>query len=567
MLKLNNNDLKNIEKQSRYIGGEYNQILKDKKHIEIRYAICFPDIYETSFCNISLKSIYNMINNRCDTWCERVFAPGKDFEDLIRKKKIKLYALESKSNLDSFDIINFNIDNEMTYTNVLNMIDLFNIPLYAKDRQIRFPFIIATGNTTVNPYPMSPFIDIFVIGEFEAVINILLDKYKEWKQEKGKKTEYLDSIKNIEGVFIPSLHKTEDIIVSAVTRNVDDEIDYGHEHIVSNILNNKDKIYLEVARKNKYNLSNENIRQNSNEKLLNILKDTYKSTGLNKVCLDFANINNLQNLNNIDDFIIEVTKFSIDNKLKISYKNLKINLENISILKKMNYNLKSSITLDIGAASQKFRNLINPIINETYIINFAKMMFESGFTNLNLKLMIGLPTEDYSDLNYLLELCNKINSEYYKFSKDKIKNKFNLTIITEVFIPRPHTQFQYLKMCSQSKLEMKQEFLKDKLYKKNVKYIYDDVLYKKIKSFLILGDSKISKVIYNSWRFGSRFDNHKENFKYSIWNRALEKENIDLENYFINDKETSFCFDNIDVGIDKKYMIQKFYDIKTKLGI
>ncbi|MEG1705486.1 MAG: hypothetical protein RR290_02795 [Clostridia bacterium] len=563
MLKLNIYDFKNIINPAGYIGGEYNQVIKEKSNIKVRYAMCFPDIYEKSVNNINLKTMYSMLNNRIDTWCERVYAPCKDFENLMRKKKIKMYGLESKDYLDSFDIINFNLDDEMQYTNVLNIIDLCNIPLYAKDRQIRFPFVMATGKCTDNPYPLSPFIDIYIIGEFEEVISLIIDKYMEWKNEIGSKIKFLNSIKDIDGVYIPLLHTNKNNINRVIIKNLN-SVEYAKTPIVSNIKNNNDKIYIEVERvnsiKNRLNFENDNIRENTVQKIVSLAKTNYIYTGINEICLDF---NYLEKYYNMVELIEEMLKFTNENKIKLSFRNLKLNADNILLLKKINYDTKQCITLDIGASSQRLRDIICSNITEKNILDFAKVAFENNFNNINLKFKIGLPSEDYLDLNDILDICNKIFNEYYKIPKKQRKRKCSISITTEIFIPKPHTFFECFEQASQNKLEMKQQFLNDKLTKKNIRYIYDDIFQKNILGYIQKGDVTTGKVIYNAWRFGSRFDNNKNYFDYNIWMKALEKENIKIEDYINKryDINYEFCFDNIYTGINKEDIKQEYSKI------
>ncbi len=563
MLKLSSNELRKVIKPARYVGNEYNQICKNKLDVDIRFAMCFPDIYDIGMSNLGIKILYDILNKRKDTWCERVFAPWKDFEMLMRKRKIKLYGLESKDYIDTFDFIGFSLQYEMSYTNILNMLDLCNIPLYSKDRQIRFPFVIAGGPCTCNPYPLSPFIDIFVIGEAEEVINILMDKYYEWKKNKLSKRDYLESIKNIQGVFIPLLHTKDDVINKVVIQDLNN-ISYPISPIVPSTEITQDRISLEVfrgcsrgCRFCQAGYIYRPVREKSVDKLLELAKKSIQSTGHDEICISSLSTSDYPNFLELADKLL---KFGEDKKVSFSLPSLRIDSVNLDIIKRVQSTKSSSLTFAPEAGSQRLRDVINKNITESEILESVKIAFENGYTNLKLYFMIGLPTEDYSDVNAIVELCNKIIDEYNKLPKEDKKGKCMLTVSTSTFVPKAHTPFQWCSQVSQDKIELKQQFLKDKLDKRSIKYNWHNSLVSRVEALIARGDERVGKVIYSAWRLGAKFDSWDECFNSLAWDKALEKENIKIEDYSNKqyDLNEKFCWDNIFCGIDKEFLKKEY---------
>lgn len=563
MLKLNSYELRKVTKPARYVGNEYNQICKNKQDIDIRFAMCFPDIYDIGMSNLGIKILYDILNKRNDTWCERVFAPWKDFEALMRKRKVKLYGLESKDYIDTFDFIGFTLQYEMSYTNILNMLDLCNIPVFRNDRQIRFPFVIAGGPCAVNPYPLAPFIDIFVIGEAEEVINTLMDKYAEWKKNKLPKSEYLQSIKDIQGVFIPSIHTKQDKITKAIIKDLNN-VDYPLKPIVPSTEVTQDRISLEVfrgcsrgCRFCQAGYIYRPVREKSTDKLLELASCMVQSTGYNEISLASLSTSDYSNFLELADRLL---KFGEDKKVSLSLPSLRIDSMNVEIIKKIQSVRKSSLTFAPEAGSQRLRDVINKNITENDILESARLAFENGWTNLKLYFMIGLPTEDYTDLNAIVELCNKIVDEYYKLPKEQRKTKCMLTVSTSTFVPKSHTPFQWCAQATLEKIELKQQFLKDKLDKRNIKYNWHNPLVSRLEALIARGDERVGKVIYAAWKLGAKFDSWDECFNSAVWTKALERENMNIEDYVNKnyDLDEEFCWDNIFSGVDKEFLKREY---------
>ena len=563
MLKLNSYELKKVMKPARYVGCEYNQICKDRQNIDVRFAMCFPDIYDIGMSNLGIKILYDILNKRKDTWCERVFAPWKDYEALMRKRRVKLYGLESKDYIDTFDFIGFTLQYEMSYTNILNMLDLSNVPLYSKDRQIRFPFVIAGGPCSCNPYPLAPFIDIFVIGEAEEVIGVLMDKYVEWKKNKLPKIEYLQSIKDVQGVFIPSIHTKEDKITKVIIKDLN-VVDYPLKPVVPSTGITQDRISLEVfrgcsrgCRFCQAGYIYRPVREKSVDKLLEIADCSIQSTGYNEISLASLSTSDYSNFLELADRLL---KLGEDKRVSLSLPSLRIDSMNLDIIKKVQSVRKSSLTFAPEAGSQRLRDVINKNITESEILESARLAFENGYTSLKLYFMIGLPTEDYTDINAIVDLCNKIIEEYYKLPKDKRKGKCKLTVSTSTFVPKPHTPFQWCSQVDIDKIELKQQFLKDKLDRKHIKYNWHNPLVSRLEALIARGDEKVAKVIYSAWRLGAKFDSWDECLSITSWNKALEKEGINIEDYANKayDLDHNFCWDNIFCGVDKEFLRKEY---------
>jgi radical SAM family uncharacterized protein len=562
MIKLNDYDLKKIEKPARYLGGEYNQIVKDD-NVDIKFAMCFPDIYDIGMSNLGTKILYDILNKRKDTWCQRVYAVWNDFEDLMRKKNIKLFGLESKEPIDKFDFVGFSLQYEMSYTNILNMLDLAKIPVFSTERENDFPFIIAGGPCSVNPYPLSLFIDIFVIGEAEEVINILMDKYIEWKSSNKSKEKYLEMIKDVEGVYIPSIHTKYDVINKVVINDLNN-VSFPTNLVVPSCDIVQDRISLEIfrgcsrgCRFCQAGFIYRPVREKSVEKLLEIAKNTIKNTGYNEISLSSLSTSDYSCFNELASGLLEIGK---EENVSISLPSVRIDSINLDILNKIQENKRSSLTFAPEAGSQRLRDVINKNLTEEEILNSARLAFLNGWTNLKLYFMIGLPTEDFNDINGIVDLSNKIVDEYYKLPKECRKGRCNISVSTSTFVPKPHTPFMWCKQSDIEDVKIKQQFLREKLDKKHIKYSWHNPYISKLEALLARGDFKIGYVIYYAWKNGAKFDSWDECLNIEAWEKAISKENINIAEYINKefDLDYEFCFDNINCGINKEYLKQEY---------
>lgn len=560
---LTRHDFLSVEKPARYVGGEYNQVIKKGANVKVRFAFCFPDIYDIGMSNLGMKILYNTLNNREDTWCERVFAPWIDFEKVMREKGIELYGLESKESIKNFDMIGFTLQYEMSYTNILNMLDLAGVPILSKNRGEEFPFVIAGGPCACNPAPLEEFIDIFMLGEGENLSNKLIQKYLEWKEKGLPKLEYLKSIKNLQGIYIPKLHKKNDIIRKVVVEDMD-EVFYPTKFVVPNIEIVQNKISLEVfrgcsrgCRFCQAGYIYRPVREKSYKRLVELAKKSYMSTGLNEISL--ASLSTCD-YSEFKELATELIDFGEKKKISLALPSLRIDSIDPDILKKIQTVRKSSLTFAPEAGSQRLRDVINKNITEEEILNGCKLAFENGWTNIKLYFMIGLPTETYEDLEEIVTLANKIVDLYYSLPKELKKGKCNVTVSTSTFVPKPHTPFEWCAQNTLDKIELKQQFLKEKLTNKNIKYAWHNPEISRLEAVIARGDKKVGKLIYEAYKNGAKFDSWESELNLEAWEKAFKKLKIDTREYANKEYELDYKFpwDNIMHGVEKSFLIQEY---------
>ena len=563
MLNLTRTELLKITKPARYVGGEYNQVIKNKEKIKCRFAFCFPDIYDIGMANLGMKILYNVLNKRDDTWCERVFAPWPDFEKLLREKNIELYGLESKDSIRKFDIIGFTLQYEMSYTNILNMLDLANIPVLASRRKEEFPFVIAGGPCACNPAPLEKFIDVFLLGEGEELIDTIAQKYVVWKGKNLPKIEYLKSIKDIPGVYIPTLHTKNDIITKVVIDDMD-KVDYPTNFVVPSTDIVQNKISLEVfrgcsrgCRFCQAGYIYRPVREKSVDRLLKLANKTISNTGINEVSLSSLSTSDYSNFNKLAE---ELVKLGEDKKVSISLPSLRIDSVNLDLLNRVQAVRKSSLTFAPEAGSQRLRDVINKNITKEDILNGCKLAFESGWNTVKLYFMIGLPTETFEDLREIVELANSIVELYYSIPQNKRNGKCSITVSTSTFVPKPHTPFEWFGQNTLDKIELKQKFLKENLKGKYIKYSWHNPLISRLEAVIARGDGKIGDLIYEAWKNVAKFDSWEECLNLDAWDKAFKDLNIKPEDYASKeyDLDYSFPWDNIMHGVSKEFLKREY---------
>lgn len=563
MLNLTRNELLSVSKPARYVGGEYNQVIKDAKSVKCRYAFCFPDIYDIGMSNLGMKILYDVLNKRNDTWCERVFAPWPDFEELMRRKKIELYGLESKDSIRNFDMVSFTLQYEMSYTNILNMLDLANIPIYSKDRKEDDPFVFAGGPCASNPYPLIKFMDFFLLGEGEEQLNQVVDKFVIWKSKKLSKKDFLESIKDITGVFIPSIHTENDVIKKAVIKDMEN-VEYPINFVVPNTEIVQNRISLELfrgcsrgCRFCQAGYIYRPVREKSADKLLKIAKESIKATGLNDITLSSLSTSDYSQFQKLTTSLIDICD---KDKIGLSLPSLRIDTVNLDVLNKVQAVRKSSLTFAPEAGSQRLRNVINKNITEEEILNGCKIAFESGWNTVKLYLMIGLPTETFEDLSQIVTLANKIVDLYYSLPREKRNGKCTVTVSTSTFVPKPHTPFQWFGQNTLDKIELKQQFLKDNLKNKSIKYSWHNPQVSRLEALVSRGDDKVCDIIYEAFKNGAKFDSWEEYLNVDAWEKAAEKLNINISDYANKeyDLDYKFKWDNIMHGVTKEFLKREY---------
>lgn len=546
-----------VRKPGRYIASEWNVIKKDPKVCDIKFALCFPDIYELGMSYLGLRILYGFLNERTNICCERVFAPAGDFEKVLRDNKIPLFSLENRIPLKEFDILGFSLTYELNYTNVLNMLDLAGIPVFSKDRSSNYPLVIAGGNCTLNPEPMADFFDLFLIGDAEEAILEIADVYKNNKDK--NKEDLLKELSSIEGVYVPCLsHK------SVIKKRIVNDLNAAYfpkSWIVPYIEIVHDRLSLEVARgcPHQCRFCQARVyywpyRERRVDLLLEQAKNLYKNTGYEEISLMALSSSNYSKL---ECLVESLYSFCNDNKIALSFPSVRPNMvvsKMGSILSKIR---KTTITFAPEAANCALRGLLNKNLKTEELVQSARELFSCGYSHIKLYFMIGLPGETEEDLDRIIELCQ----ELLNLKKETANKRIFLNISISNFIPKPHTVFQWLAFEDINKLKEKQGHLKSKFKKfsRDVKVSFHDVRVSFLEALLTRSDNAFSMVIYYAWRFGAKFDGWGDQFNFSLWEKAFLETGIDASRYLNKqDLEKNLPWDFIDTGISKDKLIEDY---------
>lgn len=576
---IDNEILQSVEKPSRYTGNEWNMARKDPQEVDIRFAFCFPDIYDVGMSHLGMKILYHMLNERKDTYCERVFAPWVDMEQKMRENNIPLFSLETFEPLSNFHIVGFTLQYEMSYTNILNMLDLGGIPLRSWERTEHHPFVCAGGPCTVNPEPLADFIDFFVIGEGEEVINEVLDKFLEWKKGGHPRKTFLEMIASIEGVYVPSFYDVkynedgtvqsinpkEDRYPARIRKRIVKELNesYFPEKIIvpyTSIVH--DRIMLEIfrgcsrgCRFCQAGFIYRPVRERSPERLGNLAEDLAESTGYDEISMVSLSTSDYSRLGELTEDLIRRLE---DKKISLSLPSLRVDSFSIELMDKVKTVRKSGLTFAPEAGTQRLRNVINKGITEEDLVNSARIAFMGGWNNLKFYFMIGLPTETMEDIVGIARLGEKI-VELYRSMQTKEKGKnLTLTISTSSFVPKPFTPFQWEAQDTMDALREKQKFLKSKL-RRSITYNWHDPEVSFLEAVFARGDRRTGEVLLRAWQKGCKFDGWGEVFNFDKWMEAFEETGIDPAFYANRRREPGevLPWDHIDVGVSKKYLIRE----------
>lgn len=569
--------LDKVEKPGRYTGGEWGSVVKNPADIDIRFAFCFPDTYEIGMSHLGIKILYGLFNERKDTWCERVYAPWTDMEALMRENGIPLYALESKDPINKFDFVGFTLQYEMSYTNVLNMLDLGNIPLLAKDRGENDPLVCGGGPCSYNAEPITDFFDFFTMGEGEEVMTEVLDAYAEHKKRGGTRKEYLEKIANIEGVYVPAFYDVEynmDGTVKSVTPNNEnakpivtkriindmDKVYYPTNFIVPNIEIVHDRIMLEVfrgctrgCRFCQAGMIYRPVREKSPERLLGLAEDMIKNTGYEEISLTSLSTSDYSGLEPMCNGLLDITK---PKNINLSLPSLRIDNFSLELMEKVRH---KGLTFAPEAGTQRLRDVINKNITEDDITHSTRLAFEGGYNGVKLYFMMGLPTETDEDIEGISDLATLVADQYFAVPKEKRAKGLRITVSTSCFVPKPFTPFQWEPMDTMANLERKQEILQKKIRSRSIKYNWHDADVSYLEAVFARGDRKLNKVMLEAHKQGVKFDSWAEFFSYDKWMEIFEKCGIDPDFYAIRKREYDevLPWDHISIGVSKNFMINE----------
>jgi radical SAM family uncharacterized protein len=571
--------LKSVSKPGRYSGGEYGQIIKDKTKVKARFAFCFPDTYEIGMSNLGMRILYGVLNREEDVWCERVYDPWIDMQEKMREHNIPLTACESGDPITDFDMVGFTLQYEMSYTNVLNMMDLAGIPLRSADRGDDMPIIIGGGPCAYNAEPVAPFFDLFNIGEGEEMLPELCRLYIKMKEEgRYTKKEYLhEAAKTIEGIYVPSLYDVtynDDGTIKAYTPIYDDipkkiikriikDLDkaYFPDKVVMPYIETvHDRIMLEVfrgcirgCRFCQAGIIYRPVREKSPEVLNEQAKCLYESTGYEEMSLTSLSISDYTELEKLTDSLLEWTD---DNMVSISLPSLRVDSFTKELMDKIATVRSSSLTFAPEAGTQRLRDVINKNVREEDLMKAVGVAFEAGKSMVKLYFMSGLPTETYDDIAGIAELASHVIQKYYSVHYGKKVKKPQVTISVSCFIPKPFTPFQWEAQDTLESLAKKQEYLGSKITDRKIKYTHHDAKVSRIEAVLARGDRKLADALELACREGFCFDSWDECFDYDKWISVIERSGLDPA-FYANRAfglDEVLPWDIIDCGVSKEFL-------------
>ena len=577
--------LLNIQQPARYIGGEVNMTNKDPSKVDIRFAMCFPDVYEIGMSHLGIQILYSMFNNREDIYCERVYSPWMDLDPILRENKIPLFTLETQEPVKNFDFLGITLQYEMCYTNVLQILDLSQIPLHACDRTEDYPIVIGGGPCAYNPEPLADFFDLFYIGEGETAYFELMDRYKENKKAGGTRKQFLEMAAEIPGIYVPAFYDVtykEDGTIECFQPNNEhampvvkkqivtdmDSVGYIEKPLVPFIKVTQDRVVLEIQRGCirgcrfcQAGCVYRPLREHSLEYLKHYANDMLKSTGHEEISLSSLSSSDYSQLEGLVNFLIDEFK---GKGVNISLPSLRIDAFSLDVMSKVQDVKKSSLTFAPEAGSQRLRDVINKGLTEEVILKGAADAFASGWNRVKLYFMLGLPTETVEDMEGIALLSEKIAEAYYDIPKDQRNGKVQIVASSSFFVPKPFTPFQWARMCTKEEFIERANIVRGKFREmknfKSLKYNWHEAELTVLEGVLARGDRRVGAVIEEAYRTGAIYDSWSEYFKNDVWMKAFETCGVDIG--FCTTRERSpdevFPWDFIDAGVSKEFLIREW---------
>ena len=576
-----------VQKATHYCGGELNSVIKNPEDVKIRYAFAFPDTYEVGMSHLGMKILYHILNEREDTYCERVFAPWIDMEEEMRKAGVPLFTNETHTPVKEFDFLGITLQYEMCYSNVLNMLSLAGIPLLSSERGEDDPFVNGGGPCAYNPEPLAEIFDFFTMGEGEDVIGELMDAFNEWKKEGGTRKDYLKKIAKIEGIYVPSLYDVsynEDGTIKSMTPNCPeapekvkkriisdlDKVTYPDKFIVpfSDIVHDRSNIEvfrgcIRGCRFCQAGMIYRPVREKSADTLVKDACALIESTGYEEMGLSSLSTSDYTQLPELTDKLLALTE---KEKVSLSLPSLRVDNFSLDLMERVQKVRKSGLTFAPEAGSQRMRDVINKNVSEEDLIKSATLAFEGGWNSVKLYFMIGLPYEDYPDIKGISELAEKVVECFYKSDKTNKRRPPSVTLSVASFVPKPFTPFQWAAQDSIETLSEKQLFLKNEIRNRKIRYNYHQSDVSVLEGVFARGDRKLGKVLLRAHELGCKLDGWNECFSLEKWEQAFNDCGIDMEFYTrARDYDEILPWDFVDIGVTREFMINENEKAKQAL--
>ena len=584
-LALSDEILMSVEKPARYTGNEINMVKKDPASVDVRFCMCFPDVYEIGMSHLGIQILYDMFNQWEDTYCERVYSPWPDLDKIMREKHIPLFALESQQPIKEFDFLGITLQYEMCYTNILQVLDLSGIPLYTKDRTMEDPFVVCGGPCTYNPEPIADFFDLVYIGEGETSYRELLDKYKEWKKSGKSRREFLEIAATVDGIYVPSLYDVtynQDGTIHAMVPNCETAPEkvkkqvvndlthtyYPEKPLVPYIKATQDRVVLEIQRGCirgcrfcQAGMIYRPIRPRDIDYLKKMAVTMLDNTGYEEITLSSLSSSDYKELSELVYFLIDECD---ERKINISLPSLRIDAFSLDVMSKVQDVKKSSLTFAPEAGSQRMRNVINKGLTEEVILSGAWEAFQGGWNRVKLYFMLGLPGEREDDIEQIAVLADKIAAKYFELPKEERHGRPEIVASSSFFVPKPFTPFQWSPMNTAEQFESKRRFLlgkvKEQLNQRSIRYQCHDAVTSELEGIFARGDRKLCKVIEDAYRRGCIFDAWTDYFKEDVWEQVMDENGV--SRYFYNYRERGkneiFPWDFIDIGVSKNFLYREY---------
>ena len=567
--------LPRVQKPARYTGGEYNAVVKDRRSVDVRYALCFPDTYEIGMSNLGMRILYGVMNEMEGVWCERVFAPWLDMEEEMRREGILLYGLESGDAISDFDLIGFSLGYEMAYTNVLNMLDLAGLPLRSEERCDLAPIVVAGGTCAYNPEPLAPFVDLFVLGEGEEVSQDIIHLYRKARDEYWTKEEFLAAAAQIPGVYVPSLYEVTygpdgtlasvtplEEAPAVVTKRIVQDFSHSYFPVKTIVPSTEivhDRVMLELfrgcirgCRFCQAGYAYRPVRARDPEILIQQGIEACKDSGYQEMTMSSLSTSDYRPLEHLCDGLLEWCE---PNKVSLSLPSLRADNFSLGLMERVQHVRKSGLTFAPEAGTQRLRDAINKNVTEEEILRSCRTAFSGGWSSVKLYFMLGLPTETDEDVLGIADLAEKVY-QAWKETTPNPKRGVTITVSTAWFVPKPHTAFQWEPQISMEEYQRRVKLLRDHMRGRSIRYNWHDSQTSFLEAVFARGDRKVAEVIETAWRSGAKFDAWSEGFDFDRWLEAFSACGVDPAFYAnrVRDKDERFPWDVTSVGVSRQFL-------------